>query len=57
MSLRDAVVRARVYVRAAIAAAPGLGHGHGPLDHAVTVDTGRLNAGLVEPDASVRSGA
>jgi hydroxymethylpyrimidine/phosphomethylpyrimidine kinase len=42
MSLRDAVVRARTYVRAAIASAPGLGHGHGPLDHAVTVDLGRL---------------
>ena len=34
MSLDDAVGRARLYVRAAIAAAPGLGAGHGPLDHA-----------------------
>ena len=42
MTLRDAVVRARSYVRAAIASAPGLGGGHGPLDHAVTVDLGRL---------------
>jgi hydroxymethylpyrimidine/phosphomethylpyrimidine kinase len=42
MSLRDAVIRARAYVRAAIAAAPGFGGGHGPLDHAVTVDLGRL---------------
>lgn len=42
MSLRDAVVRARVYVRAAIAGAPGLGTGHGPLDHSVTVDVARL---------------
>jgi len=42
MSLRDAVVRARAYVRAAIAAAPGFGQGHGPLDHTVTVDLGRL---------------
>ncbi len=42
MSLRDAVVRARSYVRAAIASAPGLGLGHGPLDHSVTVDLGRL---------------
>jgi hydroxymethylpyrimidine/phosphomethylpyrimidine kinase len=42
MSLRDAVVRARAYVRQAIASAPGLGRGHGPLDHAVTVDTTRL---------------
>jgi hydroxymethylpyrimidine/phosphomethylpyrimidine kinase len=42
LSLRDSVVRARAYVRAAIAAAPGLGQGHGPLDHAVTVDLGRI---------------
>ena len=33
MELREAVTRARIYVRAAIAAAPGLGHGHGPLGH------------------------
>ena len=37
MSLRDAVARARAYVRAAIATAPGFGKGHGPLNHAVTV--------------------
>jgi hydroxymethylpyrimidine/phosphomethylpyrimidine kinase len=46
MSLRDAVVRARAYVRAAIASAPGYGGGHGPLDHAVTVDVGRLAGGV-----------
>jgi hydroxymethylpyrimidine/phosphomethylpyrimidine kinase len=33
MPLRDAVVRARDYVRRAIAAAPGYGAGHGPLNH------------------------
>ena len=33
MALRDAVLRARAYVRAAIVAAPGLGAGHGPLGH------------------------
>jgi len=33
MTLREAVVRARAYVRAAIAAAPGFGTGHGPLNH------------------------
>jgi len=38
MSLRASVIRARAYVRAAIAGAPGFGQGHGPLDHAVTVD-------------------
>jgi hydroxymethylpyrimidine/phosphomethylpyrimidine kinase len=42
MSLRDAVNRARRYVRAAIETAPGLGRGHGPLNHAVTVDLGRI---------------
>ena len=42
LSLRDLVIRARAYVRAAIASAPGLGRGHGPLDHAVTVDLKRL---------------
>ena len=35
--------RARgAYVRAAIAAAPGYGAGHGPLDHGVTIDPQRL---------------
>ena len=42
LALRDAVLRARAYVRAAIEAAPGLGHGHGPLNHAVTLDPARL---------------
>jgi hydroxymethylpyrimidine/phosphomethylpyrimidine kinase len=42
MALRDAVVRARAYVRAAIASAPGFGAGHGPLNHAVTFDPSRL---------------
>ncbi|MDA0229679.1 MAG: bifunctional hydroxymethylpyrimidine kinase/phosphomethylpyrimidine kinase [Proteobacteria bacterium] len=37
MELRDAVRRAREYVRRAIIAAPGFGGGHGPLDHTVTV--------------------
>jgi hydroxymethylpyrimidine/phosphomethylpyrimidine kinase len=34
MPLREAVARARSYVRAAIATAPGFGAGHGPLNHA-----------------------
>ncbi|MEK9796807.1 MAG: bifunctional hydroxymethylpyrimidine kinase/phosphomethylpyrimidine kinase, partial [Alphaproteobacteria bacterium] len=42
MALADAVARSRRYVRAAILSAPGYGHGHGPLDHGVTVDPGRL---------------
>jgi len=42
MSMVEAVGRARAYVRAAIAAAPGLGAGHGPLGHDVTVDVSRL---------------
>lgn len=46
LGLRDAVVRARAYVRAAIASAPGYGSGHGPLDHAVTFDPDRLLPGI-----------
>lgn len=42
MSLRAAVRRARAYVQAAILAAPGLGAGHGPMGHDVTVDPDRL---------------
>jgi hydroxymethylpyrimidine/phosphomethylpyrimidine kinase len=34
MTVVAAVERARDYVQHAIASAPGLGHGHGPLDHA-----------------------
>lgn len=37
MTLRDAVVRTRDFVRAAIASAPGFGAGHGPLNHAVGI--------------------
>jgi hydroxymethylpyrimidine/phosphomethylpyrimidine kinase len=37
MDLRAAVVRARAYVRAAIAGAPGLGGGNGPLLHNVSL--------------------
>ena len=37
MRLPDAVNRARDYVQAAIAAAPGIGAGHGPLGHLVTL--------------------
>ena len=34
MTVVASVERARVYVQRAIASAPGLGRGHGPLDHA-----------------------
>ena len=34
LAVEDAVDRARDYVQRAIAAAPGIGQGHGPLDHA-----------------------
>jgi hydroxymethylpyrimidine/phosphomethylpyrimidine kinase len=37
LGLRDAVVRARAYVQAAILTAPGFGSGHGPMNHAHTV--------------------
>ena len=30
-------------LRRAIEAAPGFGHGHGPLDHAITFDPSRLD--------------
>lgn len=37
LDLVDAVRRARAYVRKALATAPGLGQGHGPLNHGHTV--------------------
>ena len=37
LTLVDAVARARRYLRAAIETAPGLGAGHGPVNHGVTV--------------------
>ncbi len=37
MAVRDAVARTRRYVHKAIRTAPGLGEGHGPLNHAHTV--------------------
>jgi len=43
MMLPAAVARARRYVHRAIASAPGYGGGHGPLDHANTVDLKRLD--------------
>jgi hydroxymethylpyrimidine/phosphomethylpyrimidine kinase len=45
MDLIAAVRRARAYVLAAITAAPGFGAGHGPLNHAVTLDP-TIAAGL-----------
>lgn len=39
LALRDAVARARVYVRKAIRLAPGIGKGHGPLNHGHTFRT------------------
>lgn len=35
--LRDSVIRARAYLQKAIAGAPGIGQGHGPVDHGHTV--------------------
>ncbi|MDI1428776.1 bifunctional hydroxymethylpyrimidine kinase/phosphomethylpyrimidine kinase [Polyangium sorediatum] len=37
LGMEAAITRARRYLRLAIQKAPGLGHGHGPLNHAVTV--------------------
>ncbi|NNE83580.1 MAG: bifunctional hydroxymethylpyrimidine kinase/phosphomethylpyrimidine kinase [Alphaproteobacteria bacterium] len=42
MELPAAVARGRNFVMAAIAAAPGYGAGHGPIDHTVTVDPDRI---------------
>jgi hydroxymethylpyrimidine/phosphomethylpyrimidine kinase len=42
LDLADAVRRARAFVHAAIATAPGFGAGHGPLNHAVTIDPRRF---------------
>jgi hydroxymethylpyrimidine/phosphomethylpyrimidine kinase len=39
LSLHDAVSRARAYVFEAIRTAPGLGRGHGPLNHGHTIRT------------------
>jgi hydroxymethylpyrimidine/phosphomethylpyrimidine kinase len=51
MTLHAAVARAHAYVQTAIRSAPGLGGGHGPLNHAVTVDPGRLAALVGNPSA------
>ncbi|CCQ73324.1 bifunctional hydroxymethylpyrimidine kinase/phosphomethylpyrimidine kinase [Magnetospira sp. QH-2] len=40
LSVEDAVSRARIYVQRAIETAPGLGQGHGPLNHGYTVTPG-----------------
>jgi hydroxymethylpyrimidine/phosphomethylpyrimidine kinase len=48
LPLADAVARARSYVQAAIKRAPGYGKGHGPLDHAVTVDPTLIEEGFRE---------
>ena len=44
MDLQRAVSRARSYLSAAIAAAPGFGSGHGPINHTVTVDLKKINS-------------
>jgi hydroxymethylpyrimidine/phosphomethylpyrimidine kinase len=41
LGVENAVDRARDYVQRAIASAPGLGRGHGPLDHAHPLRSGR----------------
>jgi hydroxymethylpyrimidine/phosphomethylpyrimidine kinase len=44
MSLVDAVLRGRAFVRAAILAAPGFGKGQGPLGHHVTLSARAIEA-------------
>jgi hydroxymethylpyrimidine/phosphomethylpyrimidine kinase len=41
LGVAEAIDRARTYVQRAIATAPGLGRGHGPLDHAHPLDPPR----------------
>lgn len=41
VTLIDAIARARQFVRAALLAAPGLGHGHGPMGHQMVRDMAR----------------
>jgi hydroxymethylpyrimidine/phosphomethylpyrimidine kinase len=48
LDLRQAVIQARRFVRAAIATAPGFGGGHGPLNHAVTVDASWINSSGID---------
>jgi hydroxymethylpyrimidine/phosphomethylpyrimidine kinase len=43
MGLAAAVVRGRAFVRAAIAAAPGFGAGHGPLGHHITLSAAAIS--------------
>ncbi len=40
LDIENAIDRARTYVQRAIASAPGLGRGHGPLDHAHPLHSG-----------------
>ena len=47
LTLADAVMGARSFVRAAIAAAPGFGAGHGPLGHAQVGQTDRLETSRI----------
>jgi hydroxymethylpyrimidine/phosphomethylpyrimidine kinase len=42
LTLTEAVARGRAFVMAALRAAPGLGQGHGPLGHDVTMEPARL---------------
>ena len=45
LGVEAAVERARTYVRRAIASAPGIGRGHGPLDHAHPLRAGACAGG------------
>jgi hydroxymethylpyrimidine/phosphomethylpyrimidine kinase len=47
LAIDTAVERAREYVHRAIASAPGLGHGHGPLDHAHPLRAAEAKSGSI----------
>lgn len=55
MPLRAAIMRARAYVYKAIATAPGLGRGRGPLNHGHTVEA--FSAAAAKPTRGQRNGA
>ena len=59
LGIRDAVVRARAYVSEAIRTAPGLGSGHGPLNHAPhgRPVPRRMTAETAEPPAAAYQGS
>ena len=57
MQVEEAVVRARDYVRRAIETAPGYGRGHGPVNHAHTVEFAMGLAAAAAPTRAAKKAA